>query len=186
MNDLYKNELLARFNKREEHALGEVYQMFYRDYFHYVSKMVAGSSFDAEDVIHDIFIAVWSNPKRSFDSIVGMKSYVYISVRNRLRVWAAKHKRMSNYLSQLDDDDLFTVQIAENEVVSLVAQSAEMLPDECAKVFRLHIEGWDIKEIALQLGKSESTVYKQKRQALSILKEKISKDKLLIIMSLFP
>lgn len=179
------DNLLARFNRREDAALGEVYRMFYGDYFHFVSKMLRGSKLDAEDVLHDIFIAIWRNEDRRFDSLLGIKSYVYVSVRNHLRVWAAKHDRMNRYLSQLADDDFFTVQVAESEVVGLIAHSAELLPEECAKVFKLHLEGWDIKEIAEKLGKSESTVYKQKRQAISILKEKLPPDKLLIILSLF-
>jgi DNA-directed RNA polymerase specialized sigma24 family protein len=49
----------------------------------------------------------------------------------------------------------------------------EMLPAECAKIFRLHIEEWEVKEIADRLGKAPSTVYAQKQKAITILKRKL-------------
>ncbi len=47
------------------------------------------------------------------------------------------------------------------------------LPAACAKVLRFHIEGWDVKEIAQKLGKSQSTVYTQKQKAIDVLKSKL-------------
>jgi RNA polymerase sigma-70 factor (ECF subfamily) len=74
--------------------------------------------------------------------------------------------------------------IAENEILSVLSSSLDLLPTECAKVFKLCLDGWEIKEIADQLGKSESTVYKQKKEAITILRKKLSKDKLFFLILL--
>lgn len=80
-------------------------------------------------------------------------------------------------------DDCFVIQVAESEILSIISQAVELLPEECSKVFQLHLEGWEVQDIALKLDKSESTVYKQRTRALNILKSKMY-NQLVVILTM--
>lgn len=87
--------------------------------------------------------------------------------------------------AEQDDQELFT-DIVETETFFLMKSVTELLPEECAKIFSLYMEGYEVKEIAEQLGKKPSTVYTQRARAIEILKEKYDKNLLLLILNLRP
>lgn len=71
-----------------------------------------------------------------------------------------------------DDRDFFIINAAEAEVFSFIPSALNILPLECAKSFKLFLEGWNIEEIAEQLGKKKSTIYNQKNDSLELLRKK--------------
>lgn len=173
--------LLKRFNNREEVAFTEIYQLYYYEFFILTLKLFNEGKEFSEDIVQDIFIGIWNNKNRCFDSIEGLKLYIYVSIKNKLRDHAKHKKHVEQYKKIIKSEDLFTIEIAETEVYSVIVKSINLLPEECANVFKLHIDGWSVKEIAEKLQKTESTVYKQKTQAITILKNKLTKNQLIII-----
>jgi RNA polymerase sigma-70 factor (ECF subfamily) len=177
--------LLKQFNDRDGRGFGEVYLSFHRDLYAFAGKLFQEVSITPDDVIQDIYMYIWEKKDIRFDSLGHLKSYLYVAIKNHYRNHLEHLKRVNEYTQQmLLDEDQFVVMIAENEVLSVLSSSLDLLPTECAKVFKLCLDGWEIKEIADKLGKSESTVYKQKNEAISILRKKLSKDKLFFIMLL--
>ncbi|MEG0499621.1 MAG: sigma-70 family RNA polymerase sigma factor [Rikenellaceae bacterium] len=111
--------------------------------------------------------------------------FTYISVKNKFRDYISHRKCKDKFHDAMRlTDDYFISQIAESETLSIITEAVKALPAECAKVFRMFIDGWEVKDIATSLNKSQSTVYAQKQEAITILKKKFPKDKLLLIMML--
>lgn len=174
--------LLTQFNSREESAFTAIYNLYYYEFFHFANRLFCDTVEYSEDVVQEVFINIWNNKAQNFDSLNGLKLYIYVCIKNRFRDYVKHKKHEEKYRKIVLSEDYFTIQIAESEVYSILAESLHHLPDECAAVFRLHLDGWEVKEIAQQLGKTESTVYKQKSRAIEILKNKLSGDPLSILL----
>jgi RNA polymerase sigma-70 factor (ECF subfamily) len=177
--------LLKQFNDRDSRGFGEVYLSFHGDLYAFAGKLFQEVSITPDDVIQDIYMYIWEKKDIRFDSLGNIKSYLYVAIKNQYLNHLEHLKRVNEYTQQmLLDEDQFVVMIAENEILSVLSSSLDLLPKECAKVFKLCMEGWEVKEIADKLGKSESTVYKQKNEAITILRKKLSKDKFFFLMLL--
>ena len=85
--DLNRN-LLEQFNKREEDAFCFVYEHFYNELYYFASKLFLDNTVLPYDVLQDIFLNVLEN-KKQFESFDLLKSYLYLSIRNR---WKNEHK----------------------------------------------------------------------------------------------
>lgn len=178
-NDL----LLKKFNERDNVAFGEVYHRFYNDLFHLASGLYKNSTVSPNDIIQDVFVKLWESQTPKFESLSSAKGYLYVSIKNRFRNYLEHKKSIQKYSDNLKTDrDNFISQIAETETLSILHQAIDILPSECAKVFRLFIEGWEVSDIAIKLNKSESTIYAQKQKSIAILKNKFTNRSLVIIM----
>ena len=182
----YKNydsiPLLENFNNRELSSFGDVYTLLFTDLSHFASKVFYDSVVESEDVIQDIFINIWENRTKKFDSILGIKMYIYVCIKNKLKTHINHSKYVDTYNKSILNDDYFVIQVAETEKLSIISQAIDILPSECAKVFKLHLDGWEVKDISKELCKSESTVYKQKQEAIRILKIKFPHNKVLLLL----
>lgn len=167
--------LLRKFNDRDTIAFGEIYHRFYNDLHHLTSGLYKNSSVAPNDILQDVFIKLWESKTPQFESLSSIKGYLYVTIKNKFRNYLDHQKSIEKYKDNLKHDrDNFISQIAETETLSILNQAIDLLPSECAKVFRLFIEGWDVSDIAAKLNKSESTVYAQKQKSIAILKEKLS------------
>ncbi|BDF55783.1 hypothetical protein CE91St24_12090 [Odoribacteraceae bacterium] len=126
--------------------------------------------------------------KKQFESFDLLKSYLYLSIRNR---WKNEHKHTvaaQRYTAQSFDEkeDNILSNIFESETLAILYNHLKLLPPECAKVMRLSLEGHKNPEIAEILSISINTVYAQKQKALTVLRNKLSKDMFVILLfSLF-
>ncbi|MEG0500354.1 MAG: sigma-70 family RNA polymerase sigma factor, partial [Rikenellaceae bacterium] len=169
--------LLLLFNKRELKSFCTIYRKYFNRLYYFANRVFNSTSIDAEDVIQDVFTAIWDNKSIQFHSIDHIISYMYLSIRNRYKDHCIRQERVNRYTNSLTQDmENFQSYILESETLSIISEAIELLPEECGKVFRMHIEGWEIKEIAEQLHKSPSTVYNQRKEAVEILRKKISKN----------
>lgn len=187
MKDLYQggnNEnylLLKGFNDRELPAFESVYSILYDDLHHYAKMLYYDTGVEACDVVHDSFIQLWDS-KQKFEALINIKAFVLVSLKNSFKNYVSRQKYRDRQLKNYLDDDHFVVQVAETEIYSLINEAIDLLPEECVKVIKLTLEGWDIKEIACKLGKKDSTIYNQRREALKILKQKLPKEKLFLLL----
>lgn len=182
-SNMSEQKLVSLFNSRDSEAFGIVYLNIYKELFRFTSKVVHDTNLEADDVIHDIFINIWESSMRDFKSINNIKAYIYVSVKNYLRNNLDHQKTINRFAKEiLEDDDYFAIKVAEVEVYSILEVSMKLLPDECLKVFKLYIEGYTIKEIAEKLNKNINTVYTQKRDAFTFIKQKLLKDDFLFYL----
>lgn len=165
--------LLKKFNNRDNNAFGEIYTLLYNELYHFTSRLYRNTEIVAGDVMHDTFVYIWEHSTQRFDGIENLKAYLYISIKNRFRNYLVHQKSVDKFQCETKN---FVSDVVESETLSIINQAINLLPSECAKVFRLHIDGWQVKDIAEKLGKSESTVYAQKQEAISILKKKLPKN----------
>lgn len=176
-SSMIEQKLISLFNNRDSEAFGTVYSMIYKELFHFTTKIVHSTNLEADDVLHDIFINIWESDMRDFKSLNNIKAYIYVSVKNYLRN-NLDHQRAINRFTKevLEDDDHFAIKVAEVEVFSILEMSIKLLPEECLKVFQLYVEGYTVKEIAKKLDKNINTIYTQKHDAFTFIKQKLLKD----------
>lgn len=173
--------LLKRFNSRDSVAFGEVYILLYDELFYFTSRLYNETEITADDVIHDTFVHIWEHSTQKFEGLENLKAYIFTSIRNRFHNYTIHQKIVEKF--QYENHD-FISDVVESETLSIINQAIGLLPQECAKVFKLHIDGWQVKDIAKELGKSESTVYAQKQEAISTLKKKLPKN-LYLFLSIY-
>lgn len=177
--------LLKKFNNRESDAFAEIYIRFYDKLFYFTSKLYAGTEVIASDKIQDLFLKLWENKKTIFVSISHIKSYLYLSIQNSFREYLSHNAHVSKYAKKVvDDHDFYTTEIIETETMSTLYEFIDKLPESCGDILKLYIMGWDIKEIANRIGKPQSTIYRQKEKAISILSDKLPKELFVLIINI--
>lgn len=178
-------ELLNLFNNRDVTAFSQIYTLYYDDLYYFARSLYGHTEISADDVVQDVFLSLWEAKKNRFVTLLNIKAFLVISIKNRFKNYLDHRKSMDKHSKALLlEDDYLITQIVETEFTSLLRSATELLPEECSRVFTEYLNGFDVKEIAERLNKSEFTVYKQKTQAISILKRKLTKDKLLILIFL--
>lgn len=190
LNDIHENmnqdNLLLKFNNRDKLAFSEIYSQFFNELYYYSSKLLKGYNIDSEDIIQDLFINVWSSSKVRFDSVDHLKNYLYLGIRNKFKDYYTHQKYIDEYEFAIrNDEDYHITTMIESEVYSAINEAVSILPSECAKVFKLHIEGWEINDIAEKLNKAPSTIYNQRNRALSILKKGLTNKSFVILINFF-
>lgn len=185
MNNIDKNrleeiDLLKRFNHRESIAFGEVYSLFYRELSVYAASLYRDAIMQPEDVVHDVFIHLWLSSMK-FEQVINIKAYIYVSIKNGFKNYLAHHTHVVKYTKQVSIDEDFGIDVMESEFYSLIDESIKVLPKSYAEVIDLYLKDWKLGEIAEKLKKSDQYVYNTKNKAISILRKKLDRDKLLII-----
>lgn len=175
--------LLKKFNERDGFAFGEIYDLLYNELYYFTSQLYRDTPFVTSDIIHDIFLVLWQKKQLEFVAIINIKAYMYVSIKNKYKNDIIHEKYVKKHTREvLSDKNSFVSDIVETETISIISQAIELLPTECAKVFKMHLDGWNVKEIATALEKTQSTVYNQRLEAISILKEKLSNRSFLTIL----
>jgi len=178
--------LLGYFNDRDSVAFGYFYQKLYKDLYYYAAKLYIDTEVLPEDAIHDIFMTLWNSSNVKFDNLYKLKAYLIISIKNRYRNYLDHQKSKNRYVKFCkENQQKFETDIAEIEVISSINNAIGLLPKECAKIFRLHLDGWEVKDIANKFGKAQSTVYAQKQKAINILKQKLKSIDIKLLMLFF-
>lgn len=179
--------LLHKFNMRDIVAFDSLYRMYYSELHFFACKLYRNTEIDASDVVQDIFVQIWQNKKIQFKEISKIKPYIYTAIRNGFLNYLEHNKTVVSKYNQhiIKNEDYFVVEIIESETFSAISEALDLLPKDCAEIFKAFIEGWDASEIADKLKCSKRTVYNKKNEAISILKQFLPNDKLLIVLSLF-
>ena len=177
MSDIKKtvseNILLNGFNSRDETFFAHIYSLLFNDLCNYANHIFEHTEVEGCDIIHDIFISIWSKNDLVFNGIINIKAYAYTSVKNRYKNYVTKNMHSKRYNEAiLSEEDAYVTSIVENEITSLVAIMSDFLSEDCAKIFKLYLEGWDIKDISEELNIPKSSVYAKKKIIANILKKK--------------
>lgn len=184
---LYNNDdeslLLRNFNDREPNAFVSIYSLLYNDLYYFTKLLYQDTVVEPCDIIHDNFIKIWNLKSLQFETLQNIKGYMMISIKNGFKNYLT-HKKIEEQYRQEIDDDYFVIKMAEMETFSILSEAINLLPEECARVFQLYVDGWSVKEIASKLNKSPNTVYTQKNDAIKLLKSKVSKKNFTILLNI--
>lgn len=175
-------DLLSRFNERDVAAFGEIYSLFYDDLFYYALKLYENTNEEPQDAVHDTFLKLWQLPQTRFESLAGLKAYLFVALRNEFNQCVRHNYYVEQYKKHELQTRAFEFDVLESELRGNCEYMLGLLPRECAEVLRLFFEGLNTEEIALKLGKTKQVVYKRKYEAISILKKKISKEDIFVLM----
>lgn len=173
--------LLTKFNNREPDAFGQIYSIFYNELQLFTNNLYRGTSEQSSDAIQDVFLNLWKSNNK-FDAFINIKAYLYISIRNNFRSYLSHHKYVLEHQKySLTNADLFEIDVLKSELYTTMYYALEILPEDSAEILRLFLSDFNADEIAEKLGKTKRTIYNKKTEAISILKKKLSKDKLLLL-----
>jgi RNA polymerase sigma-70 factor (ECF subfamily) len=118
----------------------------------------------AEEIVSDVYVKIWNN-RSQLESILNLKSYLFICVRNGCLSYLRKTK--NEKIISIDSISEFQfVQVEgpesdliEKEKIEQIYAAIETLPCKCKMAFTLaKINGLKYKEIAEVLGVTEKTV----------------------------
>ncbi len=181
-----ESTLLANFNKRVSSAFDEVFVLYYKELYMYASYIFKDSDECAEDIIQDIFMRLWDNNEVQFDALPKIKAFIYISIKNAYKNHLKHLDIKERYRGELDFNEQDTTDIQQFEIYSQLEEYLRVLPQDCAKVLKMYIDGYAPEEIAKQLGYQLRTVYNKKQEAKNILKKKIRNGVLHSVLTLIP
>lgn len=179
------DDILKGFNRRDSAAFGEVYSIFYDELTYFAARLYSRTSVVASDAVQDAFLYLWQHGDLKFKGLPSVRSYLYIVIKNLFLNYTSRLRHAGKYLEHISaQEDWIVTQMVEGEVYSSVGRTLELLPEDCARVFAYHIEGWNAREIARELNISERTVYNKQAKAVEILKDKLPKEDLLSFLLL--
>ncbi len=170
-------ELLSAFKSGDDNAFTALYQLYWERLFQHALAMTSCEDL-AKDIVQETFIELWDR-LRSQDIQVSLRSYLFITVRNRTLNLMARGKVQMKYLeslrSYLEKGESCTDHLLrERQLQEQIDQQVASLPDRMRVIFEMSRKDlMTYKEIAEQLSLSDKTVKKQVSNALKILRIKL-------------
>ena len=172
-------------------AFEKLYEKYYT-FLCLVAGHIVKNPDDAEEIVSDVFVKLW-NLKEKPEIKTSIKAYLIRAVRNTSLNYLERIKisnKLSESINTADlqllawDSDYPLGQIYEKEVLEILDQSINKLPDNCREIFLLS-RNEDLKyaDIAEKQGISVNTVKTQMKIALSRLRDNL-KDYLAILLIL--
>lgn len=153
----------------------------------------------ADDVVQDVLVGFWQN-RREIDPAKSVNGYLLKGVYNRSLNYLRKEKLLVEFkewndlriaylgLDGADPDGNETIKsLYDKDLRKSIDKAIEILPPKCRQVFTMsYLENLKNREISEKLGISLSTVENHIYSALKILRKALSKDKLLLFLTLLP
>ncbi|WP_285008293.1 RNA polymerase sigma factor [Pedobacter faecalis] len=183
-----EEELVALLRQGNHSAYLEIYDRFKSPLQQHAYKKL-GNAQDVEDVIQELFTELW-HKREALHLTTGLPGYLFRAVRNRSLNLIYKRRKEHHYLDSLEEfisegNYLIDLQIREAEFAAQIQKEIDALPPRMRQVFDLsRNQGLSHKQIAAQLGTSETTVAKQMTNVLKVLRQKLGK--LYFIVFLIP
>ena len=163
-----------------------LYKKFFPGLCHYAFQLL-NDRFLAEETTQDIFLKIWETRRRIYVQGFSLKRYLYRITHNQCMDILKKNKTQKSrftrllssdewtYISECYGFDEFLIEKLEaEETAAKIEQIVEQLPAQCREIFRLsRDEEKTNKEIAQQLGISESTIRVQLYRATQKIQREI-------------
>lgn len=161
----------------DEKTFGEVFTHLHVRLSYFAQSLLT-VDWSAEDVVQEAFVRLWER-RKDFDHPGAIKSFLYLTVRNRCFNINKHRKVVEKHRHLIDSPDEFSPyeeqQIIEAEVLENVHRALQQLPQGCRTVVHFsYFEGLQNKDIAARLKVSINTVKTQKKRALQILRTAIN------------
>lgn len=169
--DYENSDLVLLLSQSDQGAFSELYQRYWKKLFAIAYNRLNETE-TAEDVVHDVFAAVWSQREKLL--IGNLENY--LATATKYMVFAKIKARIRERELLNTEAPLATVASAEasvhyKRILELVNQEVENLPEKCRLIFRCsRNEGMSVKQIAERFQLSPKTVENQLAKALRRLK----------------
>jgi RNA polymerase sigma-70 factor, ECF subfamily len=186
----YSNQqLINNIKNGDIAAFEELYSKYYV-FLCLIAEHIVRNPSDAEEIVSDVFVKFW-NIREKTEINTSIKSYLVKAVHNTSINYIEKARNRNKITDSLDssdyellawDSDYPLGQLYEKEIMNILDNGIESLPDACRQIFLLsRNEDLKYSDIADKLGISINTVKTQMKIALSRLREML-KDYLIILL----
>jgi RNA polymerase sigma-70 factor (ECF subfamily) len=167
--------LIARMRAGDQSAMADLYDR-YSGVVYGVALRVLGNTTAAEDVVQEIFLQLWRNP-RAFDAERGrLAPWLAVIARNR----AIDHLRKRPREDDIDELPISTGVDLESDsaqklaIEKVRAALAQLPPDQCKALEMAYFQGMTHTEIAGKTGEPLGTVKTRIRTGLLALRKAFS------------
>ena len=172
MNKILPITTAPGVHRGDEEAFREIYNQYYTRLCFFASRLLPGCT-ETDDIVQEVFLKLWVKWEDIYDP-KSIKAFLYISVKNSC-LNSHKHKKVVRKYYKLNnaepEEDAIVAHIMEAEVLQLVHQKLEKMPEGCRNIIQLsYFQGMKDRDIAEHLNVSVNTVKTQKRRGLSLLR----------------
>ncbi len=160
--------------KGDSKAQSHLYQQYSKAMFHICTRMT-GNREQAEDVLQDAFVLAFKNLHQLKDAVQfgGWLRRIVVNECIRFSKKTIRWQEWEDHFEEIAMDD--STAWWKTVDLNMVHQQIKALPDGCREVFNLYaVEDLSHKEIASQLGCSESTSKSQYHRAKQLLRKRIN------------
>jgi RNA polymerase sigma-70 factor (family 1) len=183
-------ELAEDFKKGDQRAFKEVFGRFYRPLLLFAISIVHNEQ-EAEDIVAGTMTKLWKI-HQNFDSLVNIRAFLYITVRNQCFNFLEREKVKSRYTTeakylQQGESEKFVLEwMVEMELLEMIRREIDGLSPQRRMVLTLSFfENMSNREIADKMQLSVNTIEATKTRAIQQLKIIIFKKKLFAVLLLF-
>lgn len=178
--------LLYRFSEGEPAALGELSDMFSPALLGFATRLLS-EPFLARDIVQDVYIKLWEKRTEAFDSLEGVKKYLFVATRNACFNQNEKYRVRNGQATVGTDTDADEAmrKLILSEYMGLIYQIISAMPEKLQQVFYLSFEdGLSPEEIAERLEIPKQTIKNRKVEVYKVLREGLKHYKVAIPMLL--
>lgn len=186
INGIEEETLIQRFTSGDQTAFELLFRFYYPGLVTFVAHIISNRD-EAEEIVQDFFVNVWT-ARKSIHQSTSLKSYLFVSVKNRafnyLKKEQIREKTLGKLKELVENDFLFQPDLfVESELQQQIAKAMEKLPARTREIFMMsRFKGISNDEIATQLELSKRTVETQISNALKILREELKEYKFLLLL----
>lgn len=158
--------------------LEEIFHEHYGELCSFVAGYLSDDA--AEDLVQDLFVAIWRDPARWLEAGDGLRPLLYVAARNRsldaLRYQRVRTRHAAQEIAeQAHVAPAAEATVARQEIQRALDAAVAALPARAREIFVLHREqGLTYREIASQLGISIKTVETQMSRSLKRLRHHLA------------
>jgi RNA polymerase sigma-70 factor (ECF subfamily) len=189
--NISNRQLIEDLQQGDLIAFEKLYEKYY-SFLCLIAGHIVKNPNDAEEIVSDVFVKLWNLSEKP-EITTSIKAYLIRAVRNTSLNYLERSKinnKLSDSISTSDlqllawDSDYPLGQLYEKDVLEILDQGINKLPDSCREIFLLSRND-DLKyaDIAEKQGISVNTVKTQMKIALSRLRDNL-KDYLVILLIL--
>ncbi len=170
----------------------KIFQKYYQPLLLYGLKFVDDEN-EVHDILQEVFVTVWEDRKYKIAE-AHLKPYLFNAVRNgclnylRHKSVVSKHIEKQKIILPLMELDFYKSgerSLIEKQDLEIIHKAIDSLSKEYKEVIELsRFEGLKNKEVAKKLQIPVRTVETRLYRALSALRKKLTKEQILILMSL--
>ena len=162
---------LQQFNQRNETGLKYFIDQCHPRIYAFVFRLLRRKA-DSEEIVNDAFLSVFRS-KRTFDSVTGLKKYLFTTARNKCMI---RYKFLQKEREEHDKYKAFIMVNSRGKEIDVEAVYSDLLPtinkmsaDEKNIVNQAFLEGRRNKDIAKELNIPENTFATKKFRVLEKL-----------------
>ncbi|MDR1274513.1 MAG: sigma-70 family RNA polymerase sigma factor [Odoribacteraceae bacterium] len=166
----------------------ETYRIFFEDFYPVLCAFAFQYIKDVEqckDISQEALLLYWER-RRDFDQLFQVKSFLYVTARNRCLNLLKREEVNRNFLQESfrEGEPFYEENLIEQETYRLVRQAVKALPPQMRAIIEHAMDGLTNPQIAQEMGISEGTVHALKKTAYRKLRERLGPLYLIFLLSI--